>query len=540
MLSLHRPTGEKCGLRDYGIENQLGLEKTPEEYVAKMVKIFRQVWRVLRDDGTLWLNMGDSYISGKSRYSSKPHTISGDKDRGDKHNQKPDLYYHPYLKDKDLCMMSARVVIALQADGWYLRSDIIWSKPNPMPESCTDRPTKAHEYLFLLTKKAKYYYDNNAIREPQKEFIDDDNYGRNRPAGIGTTLDSGYASKKNGFADYIRKQGTHYNPAGRNRRSVWTIATQAFSGDSSYGNCRIMSPDCPIHGYLVHSFLSQQRDEQQDAFPFGRIFGIDTSPSQVQEGDVVSIALNPSEFPFDECVAKDHSIQIHRTVNGLRRHEIFVDRFSCGTGYISKLRRSVSMFCRIHENKNVADDVLGEMGLCLSAGKTFHIVGILTFKPPPESCLCHYMGMLKKSQDHFAVFPEKLVEPCIMAGTSERGACPECGKGWVRILKPSDEYEKYLKTGKPTKKDVGDSLVYMKSTPAMTADYKTIGWQPQCDCNAGDPVPCLVLDPFMGSGTVALVALRAGREYIGIELNQDYIDMAMKRIEPLLKQGKLI
>lgn len=134
-----------------GVEgHQLGLEKTPEEYVAKMVAVFREVRRVLRDDGTLWLNLGDSYATGAGTFPvSQP-------------NRMPLKGFKP----KDLIGVPWRVAFALQADGWYLRSDIIWSKPNPMPESVTDRPTKAHEYIFLLSKSAKYYYDAEAIKEP--------------------------------------------------------------------------------------------------------------------------------------------------------------------------------------------------------------------------------------------------------------------------------------------------------------------------------------------------------------------------------------
>jgi DNA modification methylase len=155
------------GLRDYGESGQVGLEKTPEEYVAKMVEIFREVRRVLRKDGTLWLNLGDSYAhsmrqSGADHAGEKQNTNNGSIRSG----------FTPLsigLKEKDLCGIPWRVAFALQADGWWLRSDIIWSKPNPMPESVTDRPTKAHEYLFLLTKSANYYYDQAAIKEPCRD-----------------------------------------------------------------------------------------------------------------------------------------------------------------------------------------------------------------------------------------------------------------------------------------------------------------------------------------------------------------------------------
>ena len=154
------------GLRDYGMEGQLGLEKTPEEYIRKLVEGFSLLRNALAENGVLWLNLGDSYVSGKGRYSSIEQTISG-KNRGEPiEDNIPDLRNHEYLKDKDLAMIPARVAIALQRDGWWLRSEIVWNKPNPMPESVKDRPTKSHEMIYLLTKNARYYYDAEAIYEP--------------------------------------------------------------------------------------------------------------------------------------------------------------------------------------------------------------------------------------------------------------------------------------------------------------------------------------------------------------------------------------
>src|SRR5208282_2509028 len=153
---LAKDTCPKCGARR--IDSQLGLESSPEEYLAKMVAVFREVWRVLRDDGTLWVNMGDSYVSNPGNTTNRS---SFDWKRG-KENQNLNSYRGNGLKPKDLCMMPARLAMALQADGWYLRSDIIWHKPNPMPESCTDRPTKSHEYIFLLAKQERYFYDAGA------------------------------------------------------------------------------------------------------------------------------------------------------------------------------------------------------------------------------------------------------------------------------------------------------------------------------------------------------------------------------------------
>ena len=151
------------GLRDYGVDGQIGLEETPEAYTQKLVDVFRQVRRVLKDDGTLWLNLGDSYNgSGKGQCKDGEHDPKKHKTDG----MKLKLARIGGLKHKDLMGIPWRVAFALQVDGWYLRQDIIWHKPNPMPESVTDRCTKAHEYIFLLSKSAKYYYDCDAIREP--------------------------------------------------------------------------------------------------------------------------------------------------------------------------------------------------------------------------------------------------------------------------------------------------------------------------------------------------------------------------------------
>lgn len=194
LLSAMEPKSVHCcvtsppyfGLRDYGVDGQIGLEKTPDEYVAEMVAVFRQVRRVLRDDGTLWLNLGDSYAgaragpqgstgqmadrsvaSARCRSASDEMIVRGKRDA--KRWGGGNLPHSGGLKPKDLIGIPWRVAFALQADGWYLRQDIIWSKPNPMPESVKDRCTKAHEYVFLLSKSQRYYYDGNAIAEPLTE-----------------------------------------------------------------------------------------------------------------------------------------------------------------------------------------------------------------------------------------------------------------------------------------------------------------------------------------------------------------------------------
>jgi len=218
------------GLRDYGVEGQLGLEKTPEEYVSNLVEVLREVRRVLRGDGTLWLNIGDSYNGsggdhkqhhkndagfgqGKSFKGCQARNVGAGIDAG-------------RLKSKDLVGIPWTLAFALRADGWYLRQDIVWAKPNPMPESVQDRCTKSHEYIFLLSRSAKYYYDHEAIKEP---FADK---RKGNPGGGGHYAKEAFAHTGPNAQGGLQKgvwniDGTK---TGKNKRSVWFIANQAYKG----------------------------------------------------------------------------------------------------------------------------------------------------------------------------------------------------------------------------------------------------------------------------------------------------------------------
>lgn len=352
---------KKCGARR--IDQQLGLEKTPEEYVAKMVEVFREVRRVLRDDGTLWLNLGDSYASGEVGRHDRSTGYKGEYARFNDQGKRQYKKLNTGLKPKDLCGIPWRVALALQADGWYLRQDIIWSKPNPMPESCTDRCTKAHEYIFLLTKKPRYFYDQQAIAEP---FADK---RMGNPGGGGQ-----YAQECNWVGNRTNPQSglakgewnTNGCVSGKNKRSVWTVKPKAF-------------PDA-----------------------------------------------------------------------------------------------------------------------------------------------------------HFATFPPKLIEPCILAGTSKKGRCPECGGPWERVVEKDTPVEYAGKTGR-----WGTDTGRMQMADKFNTTAKTLGWRQTCKCMGGwddipipfAPEPCIVFDPFMGSGTVAVVAAQLGRDYVGAELSPEYVAMAEKRLE---------
>jgi DNA modification methylase len=336
------------GLRDYGHADQIGLEATPEEYVETMVGVFREVRRVLRPDGTLWLNLGDSY-------ASKPPGCNGYKDGRANREERRSAGVPPGLKPKDLVGIPWRVAFALQADGWYLRSDIIWSKPNPMPESVKDRPTKAHEYVFLLTKSARYFFDADAVREEAAPRSAE----RYRYDFSGTKGADGVNDRR------TVPEGQREFNGSRNIRTVWTIPTQPYSGA------------------------------------------------------------------------------------------------------------------------------------------------------------------------HFATFPRALVEPCLKAGTSEKGACSVCGAPWARVV----EREVHT-TGRGRDHIAGGDVEAgqgWEGVPRASIATKTTGWSPSCCCfcapGNGSTVPCVTMDPFYGSGTVGLVAQDMHLDCIGIELSEDYAKLARKRTE---------
>lgn len=258
------------GLRDYGEDGQIGLEDTPEQFVANMVEVFREVWRVLRDDGTLWLNLGDSYSgSGKGPAGNLGVT----------HNERWLEHKHSAivpdgLKPKDLIGIPWRVAFALQADGWYLRQDIIWHKPNPMPESVTDRCTKSHEYIFLLSKSRQYYFDNEAIKEPSSD--------------LGKTKIR-FGGNKYGDSDDLKhatKSGNEYIDNGkRNKRDVWSVPVKPFkgahfatfpttliepcilAGTSAHGVCAICAK--PYERIMINGEIPERktRDKTLGAYP---------------------------------------------------------------------------------------------------------------------------------------------------------------------------------------------------------------------------------------------------------------------------------
>jgi site-specific DNA-methyltransferase (adenine-specific) len=232
------------GLRDYGVDGQIGLEPTPDEFVAALVSVFREVRRVLRDDGTLWLNLGDSYAStGGHTKLGESSQRQGRKNVSEQHKVKG-FAGGDGIKVKDLIGIPWRVAFALQADGWYLRQDIIWHKPNPMPESVRDRCTKAHEYIFLLSKSPRYYFDGEAVKEDAVK------------GAAGSKFNSGKSAEHQLGRSSDRER---VEDGKRNRRSVWSVSTKPFKG----AHFATFPPDliepcilagCPVGGTVLDPF----------------------------------------------------------------------------------------------------------------------------------------------------------------------------------------------------------------------------------------------------------------------------------------------
>jgi len=275
------------GLRDYGNDGQIGLEPTPEAFIQRLVEVFREVRRVLKNDGTLWVNMGDSYAAQRGGTYQPAETLAGGKggkmDSGERVNRDRHDGYNPTrnahaigLKHKDLIGIPWMLAFALRADGWYLRQDIIWSKPNPMPESVTDRCTKAHEYIFLLSKSEKYYFDAQAIAEP-----------------LSADSDVAYRLKLRANKDYemkspyVKNFPKTFNTETRNKRSVWEVATKPYreAHFATYPPALItpcIRAGCPVGGIVLDPFTGSGTTGMV-ALEEGRQFiGIELNPEYVE------------------------------------------------------------------------------------------------------------------------------------------------------------------------------------------------------------------------------------------------------------------
>ena len=331
------------GLRDYGIPGQIGLERTPEEYVAAMVEVFREVRRVLRADGTCWLNLGDSYARDPKRgvkFQSGSTTRLHNQQAAERNRGVP---VPEGLKEKDLVGIPWRVAFALQADGWWLRSDIIWAKPNPMPESVTDRPTRSHEYLFLLTKSERYAYDAEAIKEEGVTHLRDPRYGPDAPGR------DRHSEPWNQAAPYKPHSGFKSldTTRGRNKRDVWTVATEPFPGahfavmpTSLVEPCILAgtSPQaCPTCGAPWERVVERRAADRDDA---GRTHGLaaqrmgkSAPPERGWETQTATIGFQPTcrcetSDGVSQCVVLDPfggSGTVASVAKRLGRSSVYID-----------------------------------------------------------------------------------------------------------------------------------------------------------------------------------------------------------------------
>lgn len=443
-----------------------GLEPTLQLYLDNEATIFDEVRRVLRKDGTLWLNIGDCYANdgkwGGETGGKLSYLPDADRKRCGREKRKTGL------KPKDRVMLPARVVLRLQDAGWWVRDEIIWAKSNPMPSSTKDRTTIAHEMLYMLSKRAHYYFDGEAIAEPFAESsiarltqprIDDqaggprmdmfeesginEANGSRRPNEIVADL----ATRFRSVAGWDRAEGAH--------DTVRHTAPRA-SGNRS-------------HKYVTEYEASETEEHRTKA---GLMAIAATAYTTRNKRSVWTIPTEP--FTGEFCTA------CRRYFDGDALAALCVERLRNADGQRQTRRH----------------------------------------------CLC---GKHDAWASHFATAPTELVRPCIQAGTSERGCCSSCGAPWRR-----QTATRYLNPGARTTN--GDRSTDRKHIEGGTAGYdvrleklvETTGWSPSCKCD-GQVKPCVVLDPFGGSGTTALVADRLGRDVVLIERNPVYAEMARQR-----------
>lgn len=576
---------QKCG----GWRGGLGMEPSPVAFIGHLILCLREWRRVLRDDGVCFVNLGDSYNSQGG------HTqVEADGRANREHRSAAKGSNIPGLKPKDLLMIPAMFAIAARADGWYLRSDCIWAKPNPMPESVTDRPTKAHEYVFLLAKSQRYFWDAEGVKEPATAT----------ELGATGILFGGTKYPGKGVADGTYSGNEYVSTGTRNLRTVWNIATQPTSfarAASDYvdgdGKSYKASPDCPVHGHLAGSRSGRRvsRDEllaarlprtvdtsndHAQGCAFGLFASSDgstsnsrhaTPDSQSQQNALNGTPNNThqsrtsadhhgmnvsaqtpdrtshtsqqdacqpdsSDFPGQQRVpiATDHSTQTSRTGHAPATSQpcTSFDETLGHTARTSVAPESPEMPQAHTDGNNTSADFDAHAQVIESAQMIDHSADTYTspFVLPPMddyTCTCTEYKI-----DHFATWPEKLVEPMIRAGSSERGACPHCGKAWVRVVErekgDTESAERPKAKGQNGYGKPGSTLSLSgngsKEWAERGSKVTDLGFLPACTCPAHEPVPCVVLDPFNGSGTTGKVAVQLGRAYVGVDIATEYLD----------------
>ena len=459
-------------------DSQLGVEETPQEYVANMVQVFREVKRVLRDDGTLWLNLGDTYYNYRADGKYPKQTVSKTKQdlpefstaRGNKLEG---------LKSKDLIGIPWRVAFALQEDGWYLRQDIIWHKPNPMPESVKDRCTKSHEYIFLFSKSKNYYFDNESIKEKSTESSVN-RLSQNIENQKGS---SRVPNKTNGNMFAVGDEM-------RNKRSVWTM-------DSKYKDDE------------------QEREHRQ---------GMSKT-----RGDklVVTRPKLPSQENFVKYIKSKTNVDVLTDYTGIKKstieHWFRLDK--TGFSYPSRddwmkvstlINDNSDKFNKINEMMTHEEYHYDE--IVTSDTRNKRSVWTVTTKPYKEA--------------HFATYPPDLIEPCILAGCPDK-VCKSCGTPYEKIYDSKKIKRNELDPKDSRYRPNNYEGAYKDINGKGDAGYNItnfVGYKQQCNCTTKETEGGHVLDPFGGAGTTALVSDRLKRHSSLIELNDEYATITEKRL----------
>jgi DNA modification methylase len=545
----------------------LGLEPTPELFIQHLVEVFREVCRVLRKDGTLWLNIGDSYGSGEiGRHDSKSFAYRAKADAAGPRQQqaRPRGY-----KAKDLLMIPAQLALALRADGWWLRSEIVWAKKAPMPESCTDRPTCAHEKVFLLTKSARYFYDAIAVAEPADngELFHGDYAG----SGNVTQARNGrVASAPSRRANPAALCGPALIPEGDAAVGADNRAPH-FRGRCHFGEAQITilgsmaweAEDAEIVESVRFSIVMEEAERSfvMDLKPISRPADFATVTASLQRfasgnfpirttivdapaaigraGEADAVLTIP--FPDADARAKPMLQACEMLADMIEKSRPAEVAFHCNELSQTLLVQGTFRPAHVRQStKNTTQNQTSTRNL-----RNFWLLGP---EPFPEA--------------HFATFPTEIPRRAILAGTSAKGVCPKCGAPWVRVVEaakyqppPAEIGERNVdpSRGDKVRKLDGKSAEWREAV----ASRQTIGWRASCGCDIGakqmqlaqnlgalllgsdarvdthglgNPVPATVLDPFLGSGTTALVADQLGRDCIGIELSSQYAAMADRRL----------
>lgn len=540
------------GLRDYSIEGQLGKEKRPdclgwatgqpcgECFVCHLVIVFREVWRVLHPTGVAWLNLGDSY----ARDAGKGEKFRGGRLGADLNGARagvPKMDIPNGLKPKDLVMIPARVALALQADGWWVRQNIIWAKGNAMPESVTDRCCNSHEYVLLLAKNERYFFDHIAVREPA--------------AGQGMSgLQEGVAAFRvlqkqstkgwaNGelpilYGDSEKGLGSQIQPERESQAERKTLLLLRERAGGKENLSPVSSVDPRTKRPLPNCKPAEGERPPLQGASYQVLEVTEGEGDKGQKGQAVS-----ANRGGEVCKAQNgNKAQVSNKDNGLQIDE----RGVAGN------KREVWTRLRLLQEGNGASGN-GSCDTSVEGGETHsseHSTGLpdLQREEREQDAATRnarsvwFVNTTSYPGAHFATWPPALVEPMIKAGSSEFGVCPSCRSPWKRITRKGKAKQRPDNPNAVLPYTAASGLTngLGATTLHMVREVETVGWQPTCKCPEHTPVPAVILDPFSGSGTTVMVARQLGRVGIGLDLNFAYLSEQGKERTGLAQEERFI